>query len=302
MSAALQPATPGDLGIPLREAPERFFDAATWREFLSYFEGPEAALRHISQPEPGILVFCRQRAAAQYVTPDGERARRDERAAELGRLLVTSFKERLIKEELIATALSPFNIDRARIPGERWPDLWPNFIENRADGNDLKFTDVRISQPTNTQTQDTDFLDRCIEWLRKRSEDGESRRKILLAEAIEHFGNALKTRTFNAAYKKVFSRTRGRPRKSRTGSNEPEPAHQGNGTHDPLRVEPRPGASVPQRSVSGMVKMVAPLGVTTVQTIIGRTLLVPPDRLIEVTEEEAIPLRAAGFVMAERPK
>lgn len=45
------------------------------------------ALVAISQPEPSLIVFYR-RQVAQHPTPEGERARQDERVGELGRLIV----------------------------------------------------------------------------------------------------------------------------------------------------------------------------------------------------------------------
>ncbi len=38
---------------------------------------------------------------------------------------MAAFKERLIEEQLIATGYSNLAIERVRIPGERWRDLWP---------------------------------------------------------------------------------------------------------------------------------------------------------------------------------
>jgi hypothetical protein len=82
MSAAPQPAAPDDRAIPLREAPKSYFDTAMWLEFLSCFETAEAALRHLSQTEPSVLVHYR-RQVAKLPPPDGGRARREERTAEL---------------------------------------------------------------------------------------------------------------------------------------------------------------------------------------------------------------------------
>jgi hypothetical protein len=47
-----------------------------------------------------------------------------------------------------------------------------------------------------------------------------------------------------------------------------------------------------------MVELTVPSALTHVYTITGRAIMVMPDRSIEVTEEEARPLRRAGFVDA----
>jgi hypothetical protein len=199
--------------IPLWDSPERFFDSATWREFLSFFKSRDEALLHISHPEPKILVFYRQQVA-KLSTPERELARRDEHIAELGGKLVGQFKDRLIREEIIATGFSPLAVERVRIPGERWVELWPNFSENRADGKHLNFNYVKVIEAAERPTSAADLLDRCVAWMQSRGHDGESRRKVLQTEALEHFGPALTTRTFAVAYKSVFGKSRGRPRKA----------------------------------------------------------------------------------------
>ena len=205
-----------DQGILLCAAPERYFDSAKWNEYCSHYESREAALRELSTPEPpGILGVFRQLVAKQP-GPAGEEARRYERADQIGKSIVAEFKERLIRGGLIATGFSSLAIERVRIPGERWSDLWLNFIENSADGSDLKFTSVRIVEPPDPSSRGPDLLDRCVDWLQKRSQEGESRRKVLLTEALAHFGPELTTRTFGAAYKKTFSKPRGRPRGNRS--------------------------------------------------------------------------------------
>jgi len=208
MSAAPKPTT-RDLGLPLREAPERFFDVAKWREFVSYFDNPEAALRHISKGEPGLLVFYRRQAARRAT---GELARRDEKVAALGRVLVADFLQRLIDGRLVATGLPAVGVERVTIPAERWDDLRPDFVAGSAAGGGLSLTAVRIYEAGEKPVQST-LLDRCVAFLQQRGREGESRRKVLFTQALAHFGEALTTRTFGEAYKIVFAKPRGRPRK-----------------------------------------------------------------------------------------
>jgi len=212
MSEPTTEPTTRDLGIPLREAPGRFFDAAQWREFVSYFDSAEAALRHISKAEPGLLVFHRREAARH----SDERARRGETAAALAQSLVAEFKERFIDGRLIATGFSSAAVERVTIPQERWPDLRPNFCADSADGAGLHFTAIRIYEQADKPAQPA-LIDACVAWLQQRGREGESRRKVLFAQATTHFGAALTTRAFGEAYKIVFAKPRGRPRKGGAG-------------------------------------------------------------------------------------
>jgi hypothetical protein len=200
--------------IPLHDAPDHFFDQAKWNEFLSFFESRQPALEQISRVEPGLIVFQR-REAAKRSGPGAAEARKGDHIAELGNALVADFKERLITEKLVATGLSSLAVARINIPGERWPELWPNFAEDKATGGQLEFTKVRVFEPIAVRTSAADLLDSCIDWLQNRRLAGESRRKVLQTEAIKHFGTTLTTRIFDAAYKAVFFKTRGRPRTTR---------------------------------------------------------------------------------------
>jgi len=76
VSAILQElGTMANSDIPLRDAPERFFDSALWNEYLSCWKTHEDALSGLSQPEPGIIAYYRQEIARQSrsQTPDFER-------------------------------------------------------------------------------------------------------------------------------------------------------------------------------------------------------------------------------------
>jgi hypothetical protein len=128
---------------------------------------------------------------------------------------VTHFKNQLIKGRLIARGFSPLVIDQVTIPAARWSDLRPNFVDSSAEGGSLKFTGIEIFERTNTPPKPA-LIDRCVEWMQMRRQEGESRRKVLDTEAIKHFGSELTTRTFGEAYKKVFAKPRGRPRKDGT--------------------------------------------------------------------------------------
>ena len=199
--------------IPLDEAPEHFFDQQKWSEFVDCFDNRQAALQQINRPEPGIIGFYR-RQIANSAGPMTAKAQREEHTAELGKALVADFKERLSNEEIVATGLSSLAVARVTIPSERWPELWPNFAADKAEGKELTFAKVRVSKPASRRTSSIRFLEECIAWLQQRQLEGESCRKVLEAEASNRFGSVLKTRDFAAAYKAVFEKPRGRPPKT----------------------------------------------------------------------------------------
>ena len=198
--------------IPLNDAPDVFFDQTKWGEFVSLFGDRRAALVRISRIEPGLIGYMRAEAA-KMSTPEGAKARKDEHIAELGNALVARFKARLIKEEVVASGFSSLSVDRVKIPGERWPDLWPNFCEDKAEGKGLTFTNVRVFESGDGRTSPTSLADECVVWMRERQLAGENRRKTLEHEAQKRFGSALTSREFAVAYKTVFGKSRGRPRK-----------------------------------------------------------------------------------------
>jgi hypothetical protein len=199
--------------FPLRDAPEKVFDQTQWAEFVSRMGGRQEALLRISRKEPGIIAFYRQEIAKGSGL-DGHRARQKEEIAVLGNTLVAGFVERLAREEIIASGLSSVAIERKEIPAERWSDLWPNFAEDQAEGKELTFTKVRVFEAAGLRTSQPSRFDQCVSWMRERQLAGEQLRKVLAEEALQRFEPPLTTREFGAAYKTVFGRLRGRPRKA----------------------------------------------------------------------------------------
>ena len=65
------------------------------------------------------------------------------------------------------------------------------------------------------QTRDELVILQCAAWLRLTVPLGQAPKKSLSKKAREHFGSKLTDRNFNAAYKLVFNRLRGRPRREK---------------------------------------------------------------------------------------
>jgi hypothetical protein len=209
----------------LHDAPERFFDPALWKAYLSFYSTRESALEELGQrPRPGFDDFyLREAETRPPVTPEWHATLR---RLKLKRDIVEAFRELLVTGKLVAKGLSPFALEQVTIPAERWRDLWPDFMHDKATSDALEFTGVRISEPAAAPatpslslselaaapaTPSLSLMQRCLEWMRQRAQEGEDRKKVLQGEAIKLFGDDLTTRTFDSAYKEIFSKPRGRP-------------------------------------------------------------------------------------------
>jgi hypothetical protein len=210
--------------VPLHEAPERFFDPALWKEYLSFFPTRESALEELG-PRPGHDDFYLRDAAKHPPATPGLQA--TVRRLKLKQDLVEAFRELLVMGKLVATGFSRLAVEEVTIPAGRWRDLWPDFIHDKATSDILEFTGVWISEPATAPatpslslsepaaapaTPSLSLMQRCLEWMRQRAQGGESRKKVLKGEAMKLFGDDLTTRTFDSVYKEIFSKPRGRPR------------------------------------------------------------------------------------------
>jgi hypothetical protein len=176
----------------LYDAPESFFDPAVWIQYLTQFPNREVAVYALSVLEPGSG---------------------DQRpCAILAKYLIDNFRKELRDGKIGATGLCALKVDRVPIPAERWEDLWPDFSKNRTRFGSMAFEYVRVSKTVPLLA--SDIIESCSLWLRQRPDAGESPKKVLIEEAREQFGNVLTTRDFDSAYKSVFNRRRGRPRRN----------------------------------------------------------------------------------------
>jgi hypothetical protein len=185
-------------GVPLHEAPRLFFDQDMWNKLVRLVGTHQRALEHISIPALGYFAH-ESNAPPPEVT--------------LANSLVEQFKTRLAKGEIVAAGYVSKLLRRIEIPPDHWSQLQPNFAEDEVFGSGSKFTHVHVSRPDDLRAS-PDQLEECIAWMRQRQAMGESRRKVLEGEAIKQFGTALTTRMFDTAYKAIFHKPRGRPRKT----------------------------------------------------------------------------------------
>jgi hypothetical protein len=196
--------------FPLSRAPEIFFDEQLWQIFVSYFETPEIALERIGYP-PDLTGYHREHYETRF-SLSKEGWQEIEEACAVGRDLLRGLQGKFLSDELIATGVprGRSRPTRERIPTSEWKKLWPNFAGNWAMSTTGSYDDIQLSwHPKDTKVE---LRERCELLLLTRKEQGESRRKVLVQEAAEHLGEPLPTRIFDAAYKKVFGKRRGRPR------------------------------------------------------------------------------------------
>jgi hypothetical protein len=198
-------------GIVLEAAPEHFFDQERWNEFVSCCGSREEALRRIGRPDPSLLVWYRHQVAEQQ-TSDSTRAREAERIYRLGQSLVQAFRARLISGEYVATGFQPPSIERVRIPAELHSEPVFDFETGAEKGDGYTFTHVWILTAVHLAGKALEISERIAAWLIvRRARHGEELKKALLHAAQTEFGGDCTGRAFDAAYRRIYTRKRGRP-------------------------------------------------------------------------------------------
>jgi hypothetical protein len=183
-------------GIPLREVPDHFFEPAKWKQLVELCGGPQQALAQISIP--WLSSF-----AAQLNAPE----------MKLANLLVEQFLTALRNGEYLATGYDPEERCRTEFQPEDWDRYGLNFAEDETVGGKRKFTHVQVFR-RDDRPESEKVSDRCVSWLRELKSRGDvNSKKVLEGEAFKRFGSDLTTRLFDRAYKAVFNKKRGRPRK-----------------------------------------------------------------------------------------
>ncbi len=163
----------------------------------------------LDAPDPGALRVLKEMNATQQ-TFSGVEARIEIHFDNLALSLVEELRGRLGRGEILASAFTGMAVERVSIPPARWPSLRLNFSDCRAEGQ-VDFTEVVLWLPEPTSAE---LEARCVTWLRSRQAEGIHLKKQLLDEALACL-SGLKNKEFDAAYKLVFERKRGRPRKSK---------------------------------------------------------------------------------------
>lgn len=200
--------------ISLRLAPDVFFDAEKWDQFVRQFEGAEVARARISVPPviPGDG-FHRAEDASLPTQPNAREAH-SELTFQLGMALVSQFKADLMAQVITASGMpQPFG-ERQVIPAEECGRLWPNFLEDTLLGPLFGYSHVTLEANNTRQAVNQRLLQACIAWLQvQAARDAVQKKENLRRLAKEHFGQEIPVRVFNQAYQRVHHHDRGRPRK-----------------------------------------------------------------------------------------
>jgi len=201
-------------GIALAAVPEHLFDQDKWNELVSSLGSREKALHRISHPDPAALVYMR-RQVAQQQSVAGAKAREEERICSLIQNFTQEFGALLLNGQYVATGFQPPSIERVTIPPELWRDLTLDFEDGIGRGYGYIFTHIRIAKITGISRQGFDVSARLAAWLiERRARQGSELRKTLVEVAYREFGDEFTIRVFDAAYRQVYGRRRGRPRKA----------------------------------------------------------------------------------------
>ena len=200
--------------ISLRLAPNVFFDSKKWGQFVGQFENAEVALARISVlpivPGDG---FHRSKDVG---LPTERAARVDhcELTFQLGMALVGQFKADLMEGAIIASGIpQPFG-ERQTIPADECSRVWPNFLDQTLLGPLFGYSHVTLEANKTRQAVNRRLLQTCIAWLHAQASGSDVRKKEdLRTLATDHFGQEIPVRVFNLAYRRVYHRARGRPRK-----------------------------------------------------------------------------------------
>jgi hypothetical protein len=193
--------------IALSEAPQKLLNQRKWAEVRAFASSDLIALTYLNAPypdedNPRDFFWGRDGSSDQAV-----------RCYEIGRELVGQCRHLLIAGKLVAKGTRP-NGTREIISRIEWADTWPMFATNRATGPNQVFDDVEIHESTALETPDEKKLRDCMNWLRAQSAaDLMQKKAMLFHRAKLEFGEKLTLSSFEAAYKAILGRSRGRPKK-----------------------------------------------------------------------------------------
>jgi hypothetical protein len=192
--------------VKLQDVPAKFFDTKTWGRLRTSASSELLALCYLNTPYPNPVdqsdLLC-------------ARNRPLEQAVELywiGRRLLNDYRLLLFNRKHTATGVEPDG-KHVEIPSVAWFNLWPLFATGRANGPAGIFERIEIYE-TDRHKLEQD----CVTWLTTCSEILTKKKFTVYQEAKSELGDELSHAIFNAAYKEVLGRKRGRPRKKNGAS------------------------------------------------------------------------------------
>ena len=193
--------------ISLNEVPQNLLYPAKWIELRAFASSDLMSLTLINAPYPD-----RDYPRDFFWGRDGSYEQAI-RCYTIGRELLDQCRQLLIGRELTAIGTRPDGT-RKMITSIEWTNTWPMFATNRATGPNSSYDDVEIVELSPLETPDERMLLDTVGWLRLQSPATLEQKKLgLLYQARTELDENITHAIFNAAYKAVFGRSRGRPRK-----------------------------------------------------------------------------------------
>jgi hypothetical protein len=189
--------------IALSEVPQKLLDQDRWAELRSFASSDLTARTYINAPYPDPDY------PGDFFWGCGGTWDQAVRCYEVGRELLGECRDLLIDGKLIAIGTRQDGT-RETIKPIEWKNTWPMFATNCATGPKQSFYDVQIIESP------SEMLSReCAAWLRQLGGDTLTQKKRTVFDLTQaKFGSKLSHAIFNAAYKAVLGRSRGRPRKN----------------------------------------------------------------------------------------
>ncbi len=194
--------------IPLSEVPGKYLDQKNWNFLQKQAPVDLVALTYINAPypseeDPSDFFWHRTATAAEGIT-----------CYQIGRLLLKQTRLLLQGGSLVATGIDDKTRKRNVIPTYEWGDLWPMFATNTAVGPDSGYFAIEIFEAPPENIREKLLVD-CIAWLKGQQVAATRlKRSALHADVKRALGNGVTHSIFDAAYRSVFGRRRGRPKKN----------------------------------------------------------------------------------------
>jgi hypothetical protein len=194
--------------VSLSEVPGRFLDEGNWSSLRKSASQELIALTYInashpSEEDPSDFFWDRTGTATEAV-----------HCYRIGRSLLDECRLLLNAGRLMATGVDEKTAERKAISASEWANVWPMFATNTAVGPNSAYFALRIFEAPPETTREKLISD-CIAWLKgQRAADTHLKRTALHGDARRTLGNTLTHAIFDAAYRSVFERRRGRPKKN----------------------------------------------------------------------------------------
>jgi hypothetical protein len=192
--------------IRLQEVPAKFLDAKKWGFVQSKAPSEIAALCYLNAPFPN------QAHPFDMLRAPGRSRRQVVGLYNRARDLAARCLLLLRDGKLRATGIGRDG-KRLKIPANGWSDLYPLFATNRAngsriraDGSRIEFKDIHIHV-----TNAYNLEEECVTWLVGCPDIRTSKKRTIYDQAKLELRKKLPPAVFDAAYKRVLRRKRGRP-------------------------------------------------------------------------------------------